>query len=252
MRRSLVTCAVVAALSRSATADPSTSDLLKSARQHFDLQEYAQAEADLKEAYRLEPKPDILYALAQAQRMNGECDKAIVSYQNYLRSNPRADQAKLATENIERCKAELAAKPTPTPSPEPKPTPAPTPPPKPAPTPAAPATHTVGVAWSANLAGHVLVGGGLVAAVGGTLLALHGQHAIDDINSAMFYDDFVTRSKAASTANTERIAGIATAGLGGALIVTGIAIYWLRSPHQEASPTIAIGPHGELVAGWSF
>jgi tetratricopeptide (TPR) repeat protein len=247
MMRFLVTCAVVAALSNTASADRSAADLLKSARQHFDLQEYAQAEADLKEAYRLEPKPEILYALAQAQRMNGECDKAIVSYQNFLRSNPRADQAKLASENVERCKAELAAKPKPTPEPTPEPKPTPEPP-KPTP---APTTRTVGVAWSSNWAGHVLVGGGL-AAIGGTLLALHAQHAIDNIDSAMFYDDFVSRSKAAGTAKTERIAGIASAGLGGALIVTGIAIYWLRSAHQEASPTIAISPHGDLVVGWSF
>src|SRR5258706_7388756 len=125
--RTALTIALVLVSSHAHAQKPSATELVKSAKAHFDLQEYAEAEAELKEAYRLDPKPEVLYALAQAQRMAGECDKAIVSYRNYLRTNPRADLAKLAQDNIDHC---LAA-----PKPEPKPPPSPTPPPTPSPPP---------------------------------------------------------------------------------------------------------------------
>src|SRR5437868_3557645 len=100
-----IACAALAVLlaGHVAAAGPPMGALLKRAKSHFDLQEYAAAEADLKEAYSLDPQPAILYALAQAQRMNNECDKAIVSYRNYVRTNPSAEQVKLAEDNIARC-----------------------------------------------------------------------------------------------------------------------------------------------------
>jgi len=212
-------------------------ELVKKAKAHFDVQEYTAAEAELKEAYKLDPKPQILYALAQAQRMANECDRAIVSYQNFLRTNPPDDQAKLAQDNIDRCKA------------EPKPTPKPDEPRQPAPPPP-PAVH--GVTWSHNWAGHALVIGGALAAGAGTYFALQGQSKIDSINSAMFYDEYLARSKDASSAKSERTLGLVTAGVGGALIVAGIVTYIVRSPSKESSPTVSIGPHGELGVAWGF
>jgi tetratricopeptide (TPR) repeat protein len=226
--KKLALALVVAFASRAhaETAD----ELVKKAKAHFDVQEYTAAEADLKAAYKLDAKPQILYALAQAQRMAGECDRAIVSYQNFLRTSPPEDQAKLAQDNIDRCKAE--------PKLEPKLAP---PPP--------PVAH--GVTWSHNWAGHVLVIGGAVAAGAGTYFALQGQSKIDSINSAMFYDDYLARAKDADSAKSERTLGIVTAGVGGALIVAGIVTYIVRSPSEEA-PTVSIGPHGELGVAWGF
>lgn len=228
---------VVLLLAFASRAHAETADeLVKKAKAHFDVQEYAEAEAELKQAYKLDPKPQILYALAQAQRMAGACDRAIVSYQNFLRTSPPADQAKLAQDNIDTCKAE----------PKPEPKPEPQPPPKPVPP---PAVH--GVTWSHDWAGHLLVIGGAIAAGAGTYLALQGQSKIDSINSAMFYDDYLARAKDANSAKSERTLGLVTAGVGGALIIGGIITYVVRSPGKE-SPTLAIGPRGEFGVAWGF
>ena len=231
--------ALVVAFASRAHAE-TADELVKKAKAHFDVQEYAAAEAELKDAYKLDPKPQILYALAQAQRMANECDRAIVSYQNFLRTSPPDDQAKLAQDNIDRCKAELKAKPEPKPE-APHQLPPPPPP---------PVAH--GVTWSHNWAGHALVIGGALAEGAGTYFALQGQSKIDNINSAMFYDDYLARAKDASSAKSERTLGIVTAGVGGALIIAGIVTYIVRSPSKESSPTVSIGPHGELGVAWGF
>lgn len=241
---SLTLVLALASRAHAETAD----ELVKKAKAHFDVQEYAEAEAELKQAYKLDPRPQILYALAQAQRMAGACDRAIVSYQNFLRTNPPPDQAKLAQDNITRC-SKLEPKPEPKPvlKPEPKPEPGPESRPQ---APPPPAPH--GVTWTHNWAGHALVLGGLVAAGGGTYFALQGQHTIDSINSATFYDDYLARAKDASNAKSERTFGLVGAGVGGALVVAGIVTYIVRSPGKESSPTVAIGPHGELGVAWGF
>jgi tetratricopeptide (TPR) repeat protein len=251
--RSAAAIALVLVCATAAHADKS-SDLVKSAKAHFDLQEYAAAEDDLKQAYKLDPKPEILYALAQAQRMAGECDKAIVSYRNFLRTNPRADLAKLAQDNIDTCAAQKpkpppSPSPSPSPPPPPSPSPSPSPPPPPSPSPSPPVVH--GTPWTSNTTGHLLVGAGVLALAGGAYLTLHAQSQLDAVDSAKFYDDFITASKNASNAKTTRTIGIATTAAGAGLVIAGVITYVRRSPHAE-SPTVAIGPRGEVGIAWGF
>ncbi|HSD87675.1 MAG TPA: hypothetical protein VLB44_09170 [Kofleriaceae bacterium] len=234
---------------------------VKAAKAHFDLQEYAEAAAELKEAYRIDPRPAILYALAQAQRMAGDCDKAVTTYRNFLRTHPPADQAKLAEDNIATC----TTKPEPTPEPKPEPKPEPQPEPKPdrtseapPPPPPPPPPHETpvardGVPWTHNWAGHLFLAGGVAALAAGTYIALDAQSTIDGIDSATFYDDFLMRAKDADHAKRMRTTGLATAGVGGALIVTGIALYWLRAPSgDDARPVVSMSPRGELFMTWGF
>ena len=235
------TIALVLALSPAAHAQPSSADLVKSAKAHFDVQEYADAERDLKDAYKLDPKPEILYALAQAQRMAGECDRAIVSYKNFLRTNPRADLAKLAQDNIDTCVAKPEPPPhadTPPPHVDAPPPHVDTPPPPPR------------VAPSPNWTGRVLIAGGALALAGGGYLAYHAQQDIDAVANAKFYDDFLAAQKTANSAKTTRTIGIVTAGAGAALVIAGIVSYVVRSSPE--SPAVAVGPHGEIGVAWGF
>lgn len=240
---------------------------LKKAKSHFDLQEYDLAEAALKEAYRLDPKSETLYAIAQAQRLGGACDRAITSYKNFLRTKPKADQAAAANENIARCEAQLAAaqKPTePVPPPEPVELPPPPRPVEPAdralvtssPSRPPPATETPsGVPWTKNWAAHTLLLGGAALAAGGTMLALDGNAAIAEINDARFYDDFVARSEQLDAARSRRTLGFVAAGAGGAMIVGAIVLYIVRSPDDAASTRtarIGIDPRGSIQLAWGF
>src|SRR6476660_9887663 len=105
MIRIAIIALVIAVASPAFAQKSRANELVKQAKTHFEVQEYAEAEAELKEAYKIDPRPEIMYALAQAQRMNGECDKAIISYKNFLRSNPAETQRKLAEDNIATCSA---------------------------------------------------------------------------------------------------------------------------------------------------
>src|SRR5207302_10519562 len=52
-----------------------------------------------------------LYALGQAQRMQGDCRAAAASYRAYLRTSPPERSAAPARENLKRCEALVAATP---------------------------------------------------------------------------------------------------------------------------------------------
>ena len=215
---------------------------LKTAKAHFDLQEYAAAEASLRAAYLIDPRPDILYAIAQAQRAAGSCDKAITTYKTFLRTNPPADKIKVTDDNIRRCEEELAGKP-PEPTPPPKPTPAPKPPPPP------PEHH---VSWLDNRLGHGLALGGFLGGAIGVGMFMYGQAKLRDINSAAYYDDFVARSRDASTAKTVRTIGVLTTTAGLATIGLAVYVYVHGSERTERTATVGVGPRGEVTVAWGF
>jgi iron complex outermembrane receptor protein len=74
----------------------------------YNVQSYEEAIVEFKAGYQADPRPEFLYALGQAQRMNRQCKAAIVSYEAYLRTEPAARQEAAAKDQIEACRAELA------------------------------------------------------------------------------------------------------------------------------------------------
>jgi tetratricopeptide (TPR) repeat protein len=71
--------------------------------------DYAGAIEELKAAWALDPRPDLLYAIGQAARKKGDCAEAVKQYQAYLETNPSAQRRQAAQMQIDRCKEELAA-----------------------------------------------------------------------------------------------------------------------------------------------
>ncbi len=91
-------------------------ELPPEARKHFDqavrlynIQQYDRAADEFRAAYLIDPQPKLLYSLAQAERLGGDCEQAIDGYKAFLRTNPGHDAAKLAADNIDACERELAA-----------------------------------------------------------------------------------------------------------------------------------------------
>ncbi len=74
----------------------------------FATQEFAQAIAEFRAAYKIDPQPAFLYSLAQAHRRAGDCASAIDAYRAYLRTKPPEDKAEKARLNISRCEQEIA------------------------------------------------------------------------------------------------------------------------------------------------
>ncbi|HEX6838336.1 MAG TPA: tetratricopeptide repeat protein, partial [Polyangia bacterium] len=93
---------------------------------------YDEAVAELQAGYALDPRPDFLYAIGQAERKRGDCNAAIRYYQQYVNTGQSPQRTVAVLMQIDRCKEELAAAPA-TPSKAPAPS-------TEAPAPAEPAT----------------------------------------------------------------------------------------------------------------
>src|SRR5688572_27302675 len=79
---------VVCSAQEASPADLQTSEsraegLFESGQAHYERGEFALAAADFREAYRLSPIPELLYNLAQSERLNGECEAALQHYQEF-------------------------------------------------------------------------------------------------------------------------------------------------------------------------
>lgn len=77
----------VALTATAASADPGD-DAYQRGRQHYDLQEWDQAIAEFKEAYRLRSDAASLFNIAQSYRLKGECAEAASFYKTYRRNFP--------------------------------------------------------------------------------------------------------------------------------------------------------------------
>jgi tetratricopeptide (TPR) repeat protein len=97
---------------------------------HYDLAEYDEAVTQFKTAYELSKAPGLLFNIAQAFRLKGDCRQALLFYRSYLRREPEAfnrvevEGYALEMEKCAGAPAATVAKPA---------VPAPTTPPKPAP-----------------------------------------------------------------------------------------------------------------------
>jgi tetratricopeptide (TPR) repeat protein len=192
----------------------------------YDVQRYDEASGHFRAAYQIDPRPELLYALGQSERMAAHYQRAIEAYRAFLRTNPAPAQAGPARKNIARCEQALAA--AQPPPPEPSPAPA-TPPPVIAAPIAAPIVVEKRRA-SRDTAGHVLLAIGLATMVTGGALVGVGQSAIDSANAAGDYNRFVMLHDAAGDAAAERTGGIITLAVGGALAIAAIIHYavWVK------------------------
>jgi len=210
----------------SAAAASPAGELLERGLRSYAVGRYDEAIAAFQRGYELEARPDLLYALGQAQRMKGDCRAAVASYRAYLRTSPPERSAAPARQNLERCERELASAPPPTPPPAPEPQPAVVPAPSPPPVVVAPAPARRRV--RDDRAAAVLAGVGGAAVVAGAVLWGVGEAGARSLADATTYDQYAAHGADADAFGRERIAGIVTLGVGGALVVVAVARWsWL-------------------------
>jgi tetratricopeptide (TPR) repeat protein len=70
------------------------------AQVHFDLGEYAPAVDDYRAAFRLVASPGLLYNLAQAYRLMGDCVDASTTYRTYLRLAPASPYRSMVRQHL--------------------------------------------------------------------------------------------------------------------------------------------------------
>lgn len=80
---------------------------LKRGVEFFAEGQYELALVEFRAGYALDPRSDFLFALAQAERLSGDCQTAIVWYRRFLKTNPHPTQAEAARVNQQRCQRAL-------------------------------------------------------------------------------------------------------------------------------------------------
>jgi hypothetical protein len=82
-------------------------DHVARAHRFYDLQDWPHALAEYRQAYATDPKPETLWAIAQVQRLSGDCRGAVLSYEAFMRG--ASDSAALAARGlIAKCRETLA------------------------------------------------------------------------------------------------------------------------------------------------
>jgi len=250
---------VMVALALSASPQRASADPKAEAKQHVDrateLHEqgkFAQALDELKTAFSLDPKPELLYAMGQIHVSLGQCPQAITYYQRYLATKPAPNTANAAIEAIEACKTN--------PPPPAAGAPAPTDNARPpangtssrqdnpgalAPGPEAPVAPPR--AWYGDYAADAMVAGGVAAGLIGFFeyrSAVRSRDRADAAGNFQSYVDLIDRAHGQQT--TAIVLGVA----GAALVVAGGLHYVLTD--RRARRTVAIGPStGGAVVTWS-
>ncbi len=239
----LVITLILSTLTVSAPAgaiDPEAKEHLERGLAGYTAKDYAGAIKDLRLAYALDPRPEILFAWAQAERLYGRCSQASKLYDRFLKSKPSAQQAAAARTGIERCEGQPDTTPAdPEDVEQPAPQPAQEQPEQPAaaaaPPPPRPRVDAVGLG---------LLGVGVaLGAVGGGLLGA-GERKAKQLGDVATYDEYADGS---GPVRTLRIAGGVLAGIGGALIVGGIVKLLVHRRHNRRDVAFWTDPRGAGV-----
>ncbi len=227
----VVVCLVVLALAALADADELTADMhLARARDAHVRGDFTTARAELLAAYTLEARPELLFALGQAELNLGNYDAAIDYYEQFIATNPGDDQVALAQQAIGAGRMRRAQ---------------PLPPPlvstAPVPERSVVMHHR---RWKVEDTGLVALGG-VAVALGGSLVVYSRQLANDHGGTLSDYDGRL------ANARTTRWTGVGIAS-SGALFVTASLIRWRLRPDGPAlTATLSPSSGGlAMVGAW--
>jgi len=78
-------------------------DLFDLGVEEYKAQQYAAAAASMAKSHALDPQPNALYALAQAERLSGNCKDAITHYQQVIDTAKDEKTVNAVKGNIELC-----------------------------------------------------------------------------------------------------------------------------------------------------
>ncbi|HZO14097.1 MAG TPA: hypothetical protein VFB62_12585 [Polyangiaceae bacterium] len=190
----------------------------------YSARHYEAAIRHFRAAYDIDPKPEVLFAWAQAERLSGDCASAITLYRRFLEQNPAAEEEQQAAVHLARCERALATTPTPPPAPAP-------PPPRRAPRPKTPSKPTESEPWYADALGGVLFAGGIAAAGVGAGLLIVAQLKEGDADGAATYGQY---DEQLTEVDRFRIGGAIALGTGAALLVAAVVRYATRGSEVQA------------------
>jgi tetratricopeptide (TPR) repeat protein len=206
---------------RAEPSAPSTVDHYQVGKRLFERKRYAEAVEAFRLALSVAPRPEVLYSLAQAQRLLGDCASAVDSYRAFLAGRPEEPLAEYARANIDRCEQAESAR------------------------------RTAAPPWYHDAAGDALVVGGAAAGVAGIVIWRSGRNAASGVADAPDYQAFLERQASASSAVTYQRLGLAAMVMGATAVIGGIVhyAYRVRAPSTDAGVGITVIDGGALIAG---
>ena len=258
----VVACAIALVFGVSvAAAQPKPEELQRAAalydrgKRHFDIAEYTAAIAAWKEAYLLSSEPLLLFNIAQAHRLSGDCAQANRFYLNYKRVQPRPPNQAELDSAMSKCAgvAPATGDTTPTGTPPLEPAPPNITPEQPPITQAPPATQqptpdTVeidqGRIW--RLSGLAIGGAGVVAGTIAIVYAIRASEKADDISSqppnTTFDNELQQAQSDGQSAQTRaRIFGVVSV----AALIGGAALYYYGHTRTNVKVDVAVAPRGD-------
>lgn len=190
--------------------------------QYFAAGRFSEALAEYQAAYKIDPDPDILFAIAQTERNLGQCHLALPHFREYLAS--RTDFPLEVQGPIADCWRQL-------PPPEAN-----------KPCPSGPTPKEVGLPWYKNpVSGAVIVG--TVGVAVGVGFLFRSSSTRDQADSAQYSDDF---DRLLDDATGQRRIG-ATFLVAGALLAGGGVAYHYWTKSRSSTPTTALATDGRSI-----
>jgi len=215
--------------------------LAERGRLSHDRGDYPSAISAFTEAYALAPSPALLFNLAQAYRLAGRCDEAVVMYNRYLASDPDPDARSLAEthlHSVQLCSARSRAVASVADAGPIDETPA-------------PERHA---AIERAVGGALVVGGG-VAVLGAVYYAYRAHEDADTVSAAYAHGgswqsikDIDERGR--DSATVAEVLG----GAGVAAVTAGVVLYLMGDRHPAIAPLAVVPQPGgaEVHAAWRF
>ncbi len=210
MLKILVGVAIVTSLSLSrADSKADAKKQLAIAAKAYEEKRWQDVLDALGKAYEIDPRPELHFSIGQVYVKMDRCADAIGAYDKFLASKPGADEAQIAQEAIDSCKAKL-------------PPPAPAPivvPPEPKPL---PRDH-----WYSDKLGVGLVGGGAALTLVGITFYVLAKGTVSDADDAPTYGE---QQDLFDSAKTKRLVSVVFTLAGAATLGVGIVHYVKKRP----------------------
>jgi tetratricopeptide (TPR) repeat protein len=226
--------AIAPAIAVAKTPQQEAKALVAKAMKAHEKGDFATALQHLQAAFDKDPRPELLYAIAQVHAKLLQCKEAITFYEQFLATTPSEAAAKDTREAIEVCKAQLPPEPPPPPPPEPvRPPPPPPPPPE--------------LPWYRDAIGAGLVGGGVIVAAAGVFVYVSARKDLDDAEDASDHEAY---TDLVDGARSKRVLSVVLIGGGAALLGYGVTRIIMKEP-TETEPRLTIAPtRGGGIVTW--
>ena len=245
----LLALAVIAALAATASAQPRAEDLYAEGQAAYDRADYPAAAAKWQAAYDLSGESGLLFNLAQARRLAGDCTRALATYRHFVRedADPTSEQHKLAGDLTRELEAQCPEKKA-----------------EPAPQPAsderlnlAPGLNghgsdrTSGGGRSWKIAGIATGGVGIAALAIGLGLSYHGASAGEEVTAACSQSCSWAELKDKDARGRREVSVGRALGTVGAVAVAGGAVLYYLGVRRDSVALLPAARGEGAVVSWS-